>query len=95
MDVSNSSKDISGGLGSLDAFSRLGSLVKSPQRTLKELLGPLGRTPLGRTLKDPRHLDDLRTRLPPQGGSHTLEGVHQYPRGPVCMSVCATACMTA
>ena len=30
-DISNSSVDISGGLGSLDAFSRLGSPVKSPE----------------------------------------------------------------
>ena len=67
-DASNSSADISGGLGSLDAFSRLGSPVKSPGRApedppelLEEPLEPQDRTPLDRTPEDPGYQDLPRT----------------------------------
>ena len=98
LDVSSSSADISGGLGSLDAFSRLGSPVKSPGGTpkdppelLEEALEPQDRTPLDRTPEDPGRQDPPRT-LALVCGARGASKVARPPReeaGRMCVCVCA------
>ena len=102
LDAFNSSVDISGGLGSLDAFSRLGSPVKSPGGAPKDppelLEGPLellDRTPQERTLEDRGRQDPPRTLALVCGALRACKDARQPLEEPGCACVCACVCVRA